>query len=83
MTHEDELKPPKCGKPFSKLDKFIVSILAGLLFLLFASPFMFTLTNKLLSPVGLTTSSSDGCPTVAGLIVHSVVYIVVTYALMR
>jgi hypothetical protein len=56
---------------------------AVLLFFLISNPFTYRLTNSLLS--GLTGRLADpaGCPTSLGILVHSVVFGVIVYALMR
>jgi len=55
---------------------------AVLLFFLISNPLTYRLTNSLLS--GLTGRLADpsGCPTSLGLIVHSLVFGAIVYALM-
>ena len=45
-------------------------------FMLLASPFMFRLTSGLL---GSWIANSDGLPTIAGLFLHAIVFIIVTH----
>lgn len=73
----------KCPCPYANKDKWVVSIMSGLLFLLIASPFLFSLVNDLMKPLGLTVSSPSGCPTTSGLLLHSVVFALVVRLLMR
>ena len=58
------------------------TIQAVLLFFLISNPFTYRLTNTLLS--GLTGRLADpsGCPTSLGIVVHSLVFGVIVYALM-
>jgi len=55
---------------------------AVLLFFLISNPFTYRLTNSLLS--GLTGRLADpsGCPTSLGILVHSIVFGGIVYALM-
>jgi TRAP-type mannitol/chloroaromatic compound transport system permease small subunit len=70
-------------KHLSNSDKWIVALIIGLLFLLIASPFMFTLVNTLTEALGLKIADSDGCPNTAGLILHTLIFIVLLRLLMR
>ena len=58
----------------------IASLKAALLFLIIGSPFMYKLTQNLLG--GLLKISSNGCPTMGGLVLHAVVLGLITYVLM-
>lgn len=51
-------------------------ILQIIFFMLLASPFMFRLTSGLL---GYWIANSDGLPTIAGLFLHAIVFIIVTH----
>lgn len=70
-------------KVYTSKDKWVVSIISGLLFLLIASPFMFQVVNGMTSSFGLTIASPGGCPNMAGLVLHTVVFILVVRLLMR
>jgi len=50
------------------------------LFLIIGSPLLYNLTNKLLG--GLLKTSSNGCATDGGLILHAIVFGLITYLLM-
>jgi len=63
--------------------KWLTAGIAGLVFLLIASPFMFKLVNSLVSFAGISTASASGCPTQAGLLLHAVVFFLITRALME
>ena len=73
----------QCNKPYTPKDKWIVSIIAGLLFLLIASPFLFSMVNNLTSSFGMTISSKEGCPNLGGLLLHSIIFMLVVKLLMR
>lgn len=70
----------KCNTPTSK-DKWIISVISALLFLLIASPFMYMLTNRLTNSFGMITSIG-GCPNIAGLIIHTLVFLLIVRLLM-
>lgn len=72
-----------CDKPYTNRDKWIVSLISGLLFMLIASPFLFASMNQLTNMIGLTISSSDGCPNMAGLIIHGLVFVCIVRLMMR
>ncbi len=57
--------------------KVKASLMAAFLFFVVSSPFTYQLVNKVLGGVAV-----GGCPTNYGLMVHSVVYGLITYGLM-
>lgn len=73
----------ECKKPYTDRDKWIVSIISGILFLIIASPFMYSLVNGLTSSFGLLTADSRGCPLMSGLIIHAILFVLVIRLLMR
>jgi hypothetical protein len=60
--------------------KLRISIFAALIFFIVANPETFKIVRKLF---GSWVSSDAGCPTARGLALHTVVYLLVTYALMN
>jgi len=69
-------------KPFTNTDKLIVSVMAGLLFLLISSPFFYFITNSIISVFGLS-SSMNGYPSIFGLILHTIIFIGIIYILLQ
>lgn len=63
----------------SKQKKIVASIKAVILFLIFASPMTFKLIQSIF---GKFIANQYGLPTGPGLIVHAVLFGLVTYALM-
>jgi hypothetical protein len=58
--------------------KWIGALVAGLLFLILSSSFVYQLTNKLLTAIGgpkAATISAGGQPTTLGLILHTIVFV--------
>lgn len=68
-----------CGEP-SQMLKFRISLMSALLFFVIANPETFKIIKKVF---GSWVSSPTGCPTMNGLVLHSVVFLLVTWALMN
>lgn len=60
--------------------RLFYSLQAALLFLIVSSPVMYSLVQTIFG--GLFTVAVKGCPTVAGLLLHTVVFALLTYLLM-
>jgi hypothetical protein len=69
-------------KPLTNKDKWVIALLSGLLFLLIASPFLFSAMNGVTSSFGMTIASPNGCPNLGGLLLHTIVFILVIRVLM-
>lgn len=61
------------GSP-SSLQKWQISIFSALIFIIVVSPYTYTLTNSIFSGI-LGKIAINGCPTITGIILHTVVYI--------
>ena len=61
-------------------DKFTISLMSALLFFVVANPETFKIMRHL---VGGWVSSPTGCPSTKGLILHAVVYLLITWFLMN
>lgn len=72
-----------CDKPYTSNDKWTISIVSGLLFLVAASPYTYSLTNSVTKRFGLIIAGSDGCPNLAGLLVHGVIFILLLRLMME
>lgn len=64
-------------------DKWLVAILLGLLFLLFASPFMVGLLDSFFGPLGLHLTDSHGCANGAGLLICGILFVLVVRTLIH
>jgi hypothetical protein len=62
--------------------KHSATLQAVFLFFLISNPFTYRLTNSLLGGLIGRLSDPSGCPTSLGIIVHSVVFGAIVYALM-
>lgn len=60
------------------LEKWIISVVSGILFFFVAHPKAYSLVQKLVqkTPLGsrLTIANDDGCPSNPGVFVHSIVF---------
>jgi hypothetical protein len=61
-------------------DKFVISFMSALIFFLIASPEMFQLTRKIF---GYWVAGPTGCSSTYGLILHAVVFMLITWGLMN
>lgn len=68
----------KENKPYTGKDKWIVSVMAGLLFFILALPYTFQLTSY----TGIPTFK-NGSPTLIGVCIHAVLFVVITRLLMQ
>lgn len=61
-------------------EKFITSLIAGLTFFVIANPETFRLVRRVLGP---RIATPTGCPSTVGLLVHSLVFILIVWAMMN
>lgn len=73
--------PVPVPQPSGLDPKLRISLISGLVFLIIASPQLYNATQYLLGRL-FTVASPSGCPTVAGLLLHTAVFVLVTYGLM-
>ena len=71
-----------CEKLFSSADKWRVSILAGIVFMVLSSPILYRVLDNILEPLGLNVANG-GCPTLVGLLVATALFIVVSRLMMN
>jgi hypothetical protein len=62
------------------MDRIVYSIQAAVLFLIIASPFMYNIVHTILGSI--VPIATNGCPTMAGVVIHAVVFGLLTYLLM-
>lgn len=68
----------------SSSTKWKISLLSGIIFLIISAPMLYKLTDGLLKKISPSLSLCDysGCPTQLGLIVHAIVFVLITRMLM-
>lgn len=70
-----------CGCGGSKArDKFVISVISALLFFIVANPSTFIIMRGIL---GGWVSSPNGCPSIAGLALHTVVFLLIVWGMMQ
>jgi hypothetical protein len=70
-----------CGCKGKKQEqKFIISLMSALVFFIVANPDTFRLMRRIL---GSWVSGPNGCPTTAGLILHTIVFMLVVWGMMN
>jgi integral membrane sensor domain MASE1 len=62
--------------------KWMIALVSAVIAVLVFSPFAFKLVNSLTSSLGFEVSSAKGRPTMIGLLVHGLVYLLIVRALM-
>lgn len=68
----------------SKTEKqLLFSAIGAILFLILSNKMLYKLTNFIFSPLGMATMDENGCPTMFGLIVHTIVYFLLIFAIMK
>jgi len=72
------LRPGSGGLP--TFEKLKISVLSALLFYIISSPNLFKFVNK---KVGGWVSDPKGCPTPQGSLLHTMVFLLITYAMMN
>jgi hypothetical protein len=61
--------------------KLIATLLSMIIFIIISLPFTYKLTNNLLG--GITPlADTSGCPTIFGILVHSIVFGIIIFLLM-
>src|SRR5210317_955332 len=60
--------------------KFLISLMSALVFFIVANPDTFRLMRAIL---GSWVSGPNGCPTTAGLVLHAIVFMLVTWGMMN
>jgi len=71
-----------CSKVFTPKDKILIAVIAGLLFLLMSSPFLYEAIESLLAPLGFHVAKG-GCPNFIGLSINTVLFIIVVRILIN
>lgn len=66
----------------SSSDKWMGAVIGGILFAVISSPFAYNLTSSLCEMVGLGETCRWGCPNMTGLALHSVVFALITRAVL-
>lgn len=68
---------------YDSSNKWIISVVSGILFLVIASPVSFSLSNTLFSRIfGINTIGPLGCPNIEGLILHAIIFILIARSMM-
>ena len=63
-------------------DKWKYSLYSAIVFLLISSPYTYMLMNNILGSF-VSISSSSGCPTMVGLLLHAIVFMLIIRGLME
>lgn len=77
------METQQCHAPYTSKDKWIVAIMSGLLFLLIASPFLYSAVSSVTSSFGVPTATVSGSPNLLGLLIHALIFVVIVRLMMR
>ena len=86
----------ECGKVFvverecdnkamrvTNFDKWLISVVITIVFVIFMSSFMFSFSNSIFSKVRAPTINSYGKPTSIGILIHALIVLVLIRLLMH
>ena len=73
----------RCADLFKqdKKSQWKFALISTIIFLVISSPLMYNITETILG--GIVTISNKGCPTLFGLILHTVVFLLISYGVMQ
>jgi hypothetical protein len=71
------------GMRVNNFDKTLIAIIIGIVFFILAHPFIFNVSNRGAKVIGLRTTTSAGVPTMLGLILHTIIFILIIRFLMH
>ena len=69
------------GSELDNQNKWKYTLVTTVIFLLIANPFTYKLVSKILRPF-VKIADSNGCPTIAGLMVHALVFTLILRYIM-
>ena len=67
----------------SNSDKWRFTLYTTILLLILFNPWMYKFVNSLLYSIIGTIANKEGCPTILGFIVHTIVFTIILRLLMR
>jgi hypothetical protein len=67
----------------SNMDKWIIAGIIGVLFILLASSWAFMASNFVFSKLGMPTVTKHGRPTIIGLVLHAIIFVIIVRLLMH
>jgi membrane-anchored glycerophosphoryl diester phosphodiesterase (GDPDase) len=70
-------------KPYTEKDKWIIAFILGIMFVLLASPYTFYLSDTLMGCIGVHTVNSDSIPTIFGMLLHGLIFVLLVRWFIR
>jgi hypothetical protein len=71
------------GMRVTNFDRWLIAIIIAIIFFILALPFVFGLTNKVTKVIGVNTVTSNGGPSLVGVILHAVIFLILIRLLMH
>ena len=71
------------GMRVTNFDRWLISIIIATIFFILALPFIFGMTNKVTKVVGLNTITENGTPSLLGVFIHAIIFLILIRLLMH
>lgn len=71
------------GEKPTNEDKWRWTLMTVVIFIIVVNPLTYMLMNGLFKNVGMKLSSATGCPTVLGLVIHTIVFTLLLRGIME
>ncbi len=71
------------GEKATNEDKWRWTLMTVVIFIIVTNPMTYMLVNSIFKFAGLKISSATGCPTVLGLVVHTIVFTLLLRGIME
>ena len=82
VVQESEIDEEDYEDDYGSSDKWRYSIYSAIIFLIISSPYTYLLVDKLIGSF-VKISSPTGCPTLIGLFIHTVVFVLIIRGMME
>lgn len=80
---EKKCGPDERGMRVTNFDKWLIAGIIAIIFFVLALPFIFRLTNKATRFVGVRTVYDNGVPSLTGMLLHTIIFLILVRLLMH
>lgn len=71
------------GMRVTNFDRWIIAVIITIIFFILALPFVFGLSNKVTRLVGVNTVNEMGVPSLVGIFIHTIIFLILIRLLMH
>lgn len=71
------------GMRVTNFDKWTIAGIIAVLFFIFSLPFIYNISNAGAKLIGARTVSKHGCPSIFGILVHAIIFLIIIRLLMH